>query len=207
VVGSGHGCFLFVFCPPRAARKTRTYLASELGSRGQPDPGDRRLGNNALQHATPRRGPAGMPSAQPIRLPPTYGLRRAGELAARLLILCAYCKTSALSRSRSLVREIVFCNEALQSPKNGSVNPCVLEVEPSNPPGQTASFSSSGGKNPLTSSWDCLRPSCARPPGGPRISSCDRHRLVWLLAQPLALLDIASSGCLAACFGAPLDSA
>jgi hypothetical protein len=31
------------------------------------------------------------------------------------------------------------------------------------------------------------------------------HRLVWLLAQPLALLDIASSGCLAACFGEPLD--
>jgi hypothetical protein len=26
------------------------------------------------------------------------------------------------------------------------------------------------------------------------------HRLVWLLAQPLGLLDIASSGCLAACF-------
>jgi hypothetical protein len=51
---------------------------------------DRRLGNNALQHAAPRRGSAGMPSKQPIRLPPTYGLRRTGELAARLLILCAY---------------------------------------------------------------------------------------------------------------------
>jgi hypothetical protein len=27
-----------------------------------------------------------------------------------------------------------------------------------------------------------LRPSCARPLGGPRISSAARHRLVWLLA-------------------------
>jgi hypothetical protein len=71
----------------------------------------------------------------------------------------------------------------------------------------------------LTSSGGCLRPSYARPLGGPRISSAARHRLVWLLAQLLALLDIALSGCLpscllqgttrlrlAACFGAPLDS-
>jgi hypothetical protein len=53
--------------------------------------------------------------------------------------------------------------------------------------------------DPLTPSKGYLRPSCARPLGGPRIASAARHRLVWMLAQPLAVLDIALSGCLPSC--------
>jgi hypothetical protein len=34
----------------------------------------------------------------------------------------------------------------------------------------------------MISAGGFLRPSCARPLGGPRISSAARHRLVWLLA-------------------------
>jgi hypothetical protein len=37
-------------------------------------------------------------------------------------------------------------------------------------------------RDPLISPGGCLRPSCARPLGGPRISSAAWHRLVWLLA-------------------------
>jgi hypothetical protein len=37
-------------------------------------------------------------------------------------------------------------------------------------------------RDALTSKQGHLRPSCARPLGGPRISSADWNRLVWLLA-------------------------
>ena len=132
--------------------------------------------NNPLQRATGKQS-AGMPGNQRRRstrervgLPPAYGSTAGGRRGPRAVScsLIDYKRIVLLTRGVDL-----FLRRPVKFFQNSNL---------SRSPELKRKRFLQWGRDPLTSSRGCLRPSCARPLGGPRISSAARHRLVRLLA-------------------------